>query len=130
MYGDTEVMRKHALRLREQGERIRALADRVVARTDAVGWAGRAGDTVRTTSRERAARLREAAARHEAAASSLEAHLQHTERLKESIAEAERRARALLDDGHLAGLEQPVPGHKDWLAVPLPPAPGSSERSA
>lgn len=127
MYGDTDVMRKHAARLREQAERIRALADRVVARTDAVGWSGRAGDTMRTTSRERATRLREAAARHESAASSLEAHLQHTDRLKESIAEAERRARALLDEGRLTGVEPPLAGHRDWLAL-APPSGGPAGR--
>ena len=72
MYGDMEVMRKQAGRLREQGEDIRALADRLVAQAEDVVWAGRAADAMRERIRERAARLREAADRHDVAAASLE----------------------------------------------------------
>ena len=41
MYGDTDVMRKHAGRLREQGREIRAMADHLVAQAEAVSWARR-----------------------------------------------------------------------------------------
>jgi hypothetical protein len=120
MYGDTDVMRKHAGRLREQGSEIRALADQLVAQAEAVSWAGRAGDSMRERIRERATRLREAADRHDVAAASLDTHTQLVEELKDTIAEAERRATALLDDGALTEFEPPAPGHKDWLAVDLP----------
>ena len=74
---------------------IRALADQLVAQAEAVTWAGRAGDAMRERVRERAARLREAADRHDAAADSLDTHLQLVDELKDSIAEVERRADAL-----------------------------------
>jgi hypothetical protein len=77
--------------------------------------------------RERASRLREAAARHDRAADTLETHTQLVDELKDSIAETERRATALLDDGALPSFEPPAPGHKDWLAVTLP---GLSDRSS
>ena len=120
MYGDSDVMRKQAGRLREQGAEIRALADRLVSQAEAVTWAGRAGDSMRERIRERAARLREAAERHEVAADSLDSHTQTVDELKDTIAEAERRATALVEDGALPSFEPPAPGHKDWLAVTLP----------
>ena len=58
MYGDTDVMRKHVGRLREQGTEIRAMADRLVSQAEAVTWAGRAGDAMRERIQERASRLR------------------------------------------------------------------------
>ena len=120
MYGDTEVMRKHAARLREQGVELRVMADHLVAQTEAVSWPGRAGDAMRERARDRAAQLRDAADRHDLAAGSLESHTSSVEELKETIARAERRARALVDDGDLAAFEEPEPGHKDWLALSLP----------
>jgi hypothetical protein len=120
VYGDADVMRKQAGRLREQGAEIRAIADRIVAQAEAVTWAGRAGDAMRERIRERAARLREAADRHDVAAHSLDSHIQLVDELKGSIAETERRATALLEDGGLPRFEPPAPGHKDWLAVTLP----------
>ena len=120
MYGDTDVMRKHAGRLREQGTEIRALADQLVAQAEAVSWPGRAGDAMRERIRERATRLREAADRHDSAADTFDTHIQLVDELKDSIAETERRATALLDDGELPRFEPPAPGHKDWLAVTLP----------
>src|SRR4051794_7062067 len=101
MYGDTSVMRKHAGRLREQGAGIRAMADHLVAQAEAGSWGGRAGAARRAGIGEGAARLREAADRHDLAAGSLESHTQLVEELKDSIAETERRATALLDDGAL-----------------------------
>ena len=120
MYGDTEVMRKHAGRLREQGLEIRAMADQLVSQAEAVSWAGRAGDALRERARDRATRLRETADRHDVAAQALDVHLHLVDELKDSIAETERRAGALEDDGVLSGFEPPAPGHKDWLAVSLP----------
>jgi len=120
MYGDTDVMRKHSGRLREQGTEIRALADQLVAQAEAVSWPGRAGDAMRERIRERATRLREAADRHDTAADTFDTHIQLVDELKDSIAETERRATALLDDGALPRFEPPAPGHKDWLAVTLP----------
>jgi hypothetical protein len=120
MYGDTEVMRKHADRLREQAGEIRSIADRIVARAEAVTWAGRAGDDLRERVRERAARLRRAADRHDAAADTLTSHVQLVDELKDAIAEHERRVTALLEDDSLPQFEPPPPGHKDWLAVTVP----------
>jgi hypothetical protein len=120
MYGDTEVMRKHVGRLREQADEIRSMAEQLVAQAEAVTWAGRAGDAMRERIRERAARLREAADRHDVAAHTLETHTQLVDELKDSIADNERRATALLDDGALPRFEPPASGHKDWLAVSLP----------
>ena len=61
MYGETDVVRRHAARLREQGEDIRALADQLVSRSETLHWSGRAADAMRERVRERAARLRESA---------------------------------------------------------------------
>lgn len=123
MYGDTEVMRKHVGRLREQAEQIRSMAEHLVAQAEAVTWTGRAGDAMRERIRARAARLREAADRHEVAAHTLETHTQLVDELKDSISDNERRATALLDDGALPRFEPPASGHKDWLAVTLPGLP-------
>ena len=150
MYGDTEVMRRHAGRLREQGADIRMLADALVSQVENLRWSGRAAEAVRERVRERAGRLREVAARHETAAESLEAHGQSVDELKEAIATIERRALGLqaeargraarrvtdettgatvtLDpndpgeraDWALTGFEPPPSGHRDWLAVSLP----------
>ena len=119
MYGDTDVMRKRAAELREQGVDLRSMADHLVARTEGVGWTGRAADALGLRIRERAAHLRDVAARHESAAESLEAHLAEVDGLKDAIATAERRAERLAEDG-ATGFAPPPPGHKDWLAVELP----------
>jgi hypothetical protein len=120
MYGESDVVRRQAGRLREQGEDIRALADRLVARSESLHWNGRAADAMRERVRERAARLRDSAVRHEAAATSLETHGAEVDALKEAIDTAERRSRALVSDGVLDDFEAPAPGHKDWLGVTLP----------
>jgi hypothetical protein len=111
MYGDTDVMRRHAARLREQGVDLRAMADRLVAQTESAGWSGRAANALAERIRERATHLRDVAARHDGAAESMEAHVVEVDRLKEAISDAERRAGA--DD-------PPPPGHKDWLTLDLP----------
>lgn len=118
MYGDTELMRRRAAELREQGVDLRAMADRLVARTESAGWTGRAAATLTVRIRDRATHLRDVAARHDTAAESLESHLLEVERLKDAIAQAERRADHLAEDG--VSFAAPPPGHKDWLAVDLP----------
>ena len=136
MYGDTEVMRRHAGRLREQGTDIRMLADGLVAQVESVHWSGRAAEAMRERVRERAGRLREVATRHETAAESLEAHSEEVQEMQEAIAGIEQRALALQaeargratdpdltdDPAHraLTAFEPPPSGHRDWLGVRLP----------
>jgi chromosome segregation ATPase len=142
MYGDTLVMRRRAGQLREQGADIRAAADQLVARSEAIPWRGRAAEAMRERVKERAHHLRAAAHAHDTAAESLERHLAEVDRVKESIAESERAlsgrladARARVDrdaagpgdgasstehDRILAAVEPPSSGHADWLALELP----------
>lgn len=122
MYGDTGVMRRRASQLREQGISVRHQADRLVAQMDAIAWTGRAAEAMRERIRERAAHLRDAAARHDTAAESLERHSRDVEARKEQIVAVQRRAEALSSDGdpRLASFSPPPPGHRDWLAVDLP----------
>ena len=144
MYGDTQVMRRRAAALREQGVDIRLTADRLVAEAERIDWQGRAADSMRDRVRDRAAHLREAANRHETAAESLDRHVAETTRLKDAIAEVERKVRSLTadareradalaarsdddvqvepdtDDAELLSFTPPPAGHRDWLAVELP----------
>jgi chromosome segregation ATPase len=139
MYGDTLVMRKRAGQLREQSAEIRAAADQLVARSEAIPWRGRAAEAMRERVKERASHLRAAARAHETAADSLVRHLTEVDRLKEAIAESEGRlggrvaeaqhrvGAAAFDpsaasdhDRALAGVELPPAGHADWLALELP----------
>ena len=146
MYGDSDVMRRRADQLREQAVDLRALADQLVAQTEAIGWTGRAADSMRERVRERATHLRSAAADHDTAADSLDRHVQEVDTLKDAIADAERKATTLVadartrvaridaaneaepdvrrvpdpDDRTLADFTPPPSGHKDWLAVSLP----------
>lgn len=124
MYGDSGAMRRRAAQLREQGEDIRLAADRLVARTEAVPWTGRAADAMRERIHERASALRDVASRHEDAAESLERHLLEVDALKDDIAARQRRAEALVRDapreGPVAAFTPPPAGHKDWLTTELP----------
>ena len=147
MYGDGDVIRRRVDQLREQGVEIRALADQLVARTEALHWSGRAATAMRERVSERAAHLRDAAERHEAAADLLARHAQEVAAIKDEIAAIEQRAATLVadarsrvarvvteneshlsgprvapdpDDVVLAGFVPPAPGHKDWLTVELP----------
>lgn len=139
MYGDTLVMRKRAGQLREQSAEIRAAADQLVARSEAIPWRGRAAEAMRERVKERASHLRAAARAHETAADSLVRHLAEVDRLKEAIAETERRlggrvaeARHRVEAGGydpfaatdhdraLAGVDLPPAGHADWLVLELP----------
>ena len=108
MYGDTEVMRRRADALREQASDLRAAADRLVAQADAVAWSGRAADSMRDRIRERSSHLRDVAAAHDDAADSLDAHVAEVDRLKEAIAEVERRVGTLLADALSAPREAPI----------------------
>lgn len=113
MYGDPEVLRSQVGDLREQAIDVRSLADHLVARTDDLGWTGRAADAMRHRVSERAVSLRAVAADHDTAAEALLVHAQEVEALQESIATIEQRAADLgLPDG-----EAPPPGHRDWLDV-------------
>lgn len=122
MYGDTAALRRRAAQLREQGGDIRALADQLVSRSEAVAWTGRAASMMRERMRDRAAQLRDTARSHEDAADSLLAHVGEVDRLTEAIAGIERRAAALIrdDDRVLPAFDPPPPGHRDWLDVTLP----------
>lgn len=126
MYGEADVVRKHAARLREQGDDIRALADQLVSRSESLHWSGRAAEAMRVRVRERAAKLRESAVRHETAATALETHGREVDGVKDAIADTERRVRSGLADGGHTDAESPMPGHKDWLSVSVPRLP--SER--
>ncbi|HYG95063.1 MAG TPA: hypothetical protein VD859_15910 [Nocardioides sp.] len=147
MYGDTEVIRRRIDQLREQGVEIRALADQLVARTEALQWSGRAATAMRERVAERAAHLRSAADRHEGAADLLARHAQDVDVVKEEIAAVEQRVAGLVadarsrvaaivaenetnpagprvtpdpDDEVVAGFVPLAPGHKGWLSVELP----------
>ncbi len=141
MYGDTDVMRRHVDRLREQAVDVRTLADQLVAQTEGTGWSGRAAESMRVRVTERASHLRAAAGQHETAADALDKHLQEVERQKEAIAEVERRATSLVADARTrvariaeandAALEGPDPGVRRepdpddvTLASFVPPASG------
>jgi methyl-accepting chemotaxis protein len=146
MYGDSDQVRRRVSQLRDQGADVRALADQLVARTDALRWTGRAADAMRERIAERAAHLRSAADAHASAADVLDKHVQAVEAVKEEIATIEGRAADLVADARsrlaaitaqndesqglritpnpedeiLAGFVPPAPGHRDWLSVELP----------
>lgn len=134
MYGEPDVLRSRVDDLREQAADVRSMADHLVARTDAMGWTGRAAAAMRARVAERAGHLRAAAAEHDSAADALSHHAQQVELLQESIADAERRVGELVadartradadspteDDRLLLAFEAPPPGHRDWLDVELP----------
>jgi hypothetical protein len=130
MYGDPTAIRRLASGLRELAGEIRAEADRLVSRTDAIGWLGEAGCALRERVRDRALALRRSAALHDDAADALERHAREVERLQRLIEEIERRvirfvdaARDKLDDWTAAWLqrfEPPPRGSRLWLEVEVP----------
>jgi hypothetical protein len=141
MYGDTTVIRALARRLREQGAEIRAEADSLVGRADAVHFTGLAADALRALVRDHAADLRGCATLHADAADALDRHAREVDRLEELIASIEHRALGALESARHAvgGLTHalshvvpdpvehwahrfvpPAPGSKDWLEVHLP----------
>ncbi|WP_141014633.1 WXG100 family type VII secretion target [Nocardioides sambongensis] len=143
-YGDSAVIARRADRLREHAADLQALADRLVARIEALGWAGRAADAMRERVAARAAHLRSVASRHETAADALDAHGRAVTAVKEEINRIEVRARSAIadaqarvanaaaaeaegtgsaadpDDERLAAVVPPPRGHRDWLDVELP----------
>jgi hypothetical protein len=138
MYGDTDVVRALARRLRARGADIRAEADDLLARAEAVPWSGLAAEAMRRLAREHAGGLRRCAEEHEAAADALDRHAREVDHLVEVIAAIERKVRSLLDAavGGLAGLvgqvvpdavdhwvhdfDPPPHGSREWLDVRLP----------
>lgn len=140
MYGDPDVVRSLARRMRARGDDIRSEADDLLARAEAVPWSGLAADAMRRLAREHAGGLHRCAEEHEVAADALDRHAREVEHLEEVIAAVERKARHLLDSaaGGLAGLaghllpdsvdhwlhhfDPPPPGSREWLDVHLPRA--------
>ncbi len=126
MYGDTTVIRRLAVELRERAQEIRGEADRLVSRTDRAGWLGQAGDALRERVRERALALRRSATRHDDAADALDRHAREVERLQHLIEEIERRVRRLVDaadswaEKWLHRFEPPLTGSLAWLHVEVP----------
>lgn len=144
MYGDTDVMRRRATQLREQGIDLRSMADHLVAQTEGIGWTGRAAESMSERIRARATHLREVAAAHDGAADSLDRHLQQVEHLKDTIATREHKASSIVTDAatrvarvdahddldgvrreadpgdrELASFTPPPSGHRDWLTVEI-----------
>jgi uncharacterized protein YukE len=133
MYGNTSTIRALAGALRDRAEEIRAAAERLAARADAVRWHGLAADAMRRHAHERAAALRRTAALHDDAADALDRHAREIDRLKDLIAAIERRVCRLLDaardrlvpdqlEGLFHRFVPPPPGSRDWLSVDLPGA--------
>ncbi|WP_300406006.1 hypothetical protein [Nocardioides sp.] len=148
MYGDPDVLRSQVDDLREQALDVRSLADQLVARTEGLGWSGRAAEAMRLRVTERAGHLRAAAAEHDAAADALLAHAQEVARLQEAIQDVEQRVHDLVaeagtrqsrrdldpqapggaassdptadDDRLVLAFEAPPPGHRDWLSAEVP----------
>ena len=137
MYGDTTAIRRLAGDLREQAGEIRTEADRLVARTDAAGWLGQAGDALRERGARAGARAAPLCGLHDDAADALDRHAREVERLQRLIEEIERRVRRLVEaardrlddlaaavgtwaDEWLDRFEPPPPGSRRWLDVEVP----------
>ncbi len=146
MYGDSETIRRRAMQLRDQGADVRALADQLVARVEALGWTGRAAEAMRERVTDRASHLRTAADRHVGAADALADHAEKVDGVREEIAATQARVSALVDDARarisaiaarndasdgpavqpdpldevLDAFTPPPNGHRDWLHVDVP----------
>ena len=146
MYGDSEIIRRRAAQLRDQGADVRALADELVARVEGLGWTGRAADAMRERVTDRATHLRAAAERHTGAADALADHAESVDAVREEIATTQARVDALVTDARariaaiagrneagdglqvtpdpideaLAAFTPPPPGHRDGLTVDVP----------
>jgi hypothetical protein len=138
MYGDTEAIHGLARTMRGQGATLRAEAERLLSRAEAVPWQGLAADAMRARVRSQTGALRHTAELADHAAVALDLHADEVDRLKALIAAIERKAIALVAAARerLAGLVAsvlpdpldqlldrfvpPPPGHRDWLLVDLP----------
>jgi hypothetical protein len=138
MYGDTSVIHGHARRLRERAGDIRSEADSLLGSAEAVRWTGVAADAMRRLAREHAAGLHSCAGAHDDAADALDQHARAVDRVKELIADIERRALGLIGSATsgLAGVvrhalpdavdrwahdfDPPAHGSREWLDVRLP----------
>ncbi len=142
MYGDSTVIRRLAGALREQGTDIRAEADALVGRAEAVPWTGLAADAMRALARAHAGDLRACANEHDDAAEALDRHAREVDHVKDVISAIERSVAHFFDSiGHglsslahgLAGhvvpdavdhwvdhFEAPPHGSMGWLEVHLP----------
>jgi hypothetical protein len=138
MYGDTEAIRGLARTMRDQGTTLRAEADWLLSRADAVPWEGLAADAMRARVHAQVEALRRTADLSDDAAVALDQHADEVDRRKALIAAIERKALALVAAAkdRLAGLVSsvlpdpvdelldrfvpPPPGHRDWLLVDLP----------
>lgn len=121
MYGDSAQIKRRTDQLRDQGTELNALADRLVARTEAVGWQGRAATALQERIGGRAATLRVLADSHRGAADALAAHREAVDSAKDEIEARQTRAHRMVEDGRApAGVELPPDGHRDWLHVELP----------
>jgi hypothetical protein len=138
MYGDTEAIRGLARTMRQEAAALRAEADILLTRAEAVPWQGLAAEAMRTTVRAQVAALRRTATLADDAAAALDEHADEVDRLKALIAAIEHRALALVAaarhrlaslvssvlpdpvDELLDRFVPPPPGHRDWLLVDLP----------
>ena len=97
MYGDTSVIRALARRMRERAAEIRAEADELAGRAEAVPWTGLAADAMR---RARRATMPPGCAPAPTPTSrpadALDRHAREVDHLKELIAAIEHRVRHLL----------------------------------
>jgi molybdopterin/thiamine biosynthesis adenylyltransferase len=138
MYGDTDVVRALARQVRVRGADIRAEADDLLGRVEAVAWTGLAAEAMRRLAREHADEMRACADAHEAAAEALERHAREVDHLVDLIAAVEHRVRHLLDgaahglsglvgyvmpdavDHWLHHFDPPPHGSREWLDVHVP----------
>jgi len=138
MYGDTDAIRRLARTMRHEGAALRAEAELLLARAEAVPWHGLAADAMRACVRAQVTSLSRTAALADEAAVALDRHADEVDRLKALIAAIEHKALALVAAARyrLAGLVSsvlpdpvdelldrfvpPPSGHRDWLLVDLP----------
>ncbi len=142
MYGDTRAIRELARTMRTEGTALRAEADALLARSEAVAWTGLAADAMRASVHAQTSALRRTATLADDAAAALDHHADEVDRLKELIASIERTVMSMVAAARdrLAGLVDavlpdalpdplddlldrfvpPPSGHRDWLLVDLP----------
>lgn len=129
MYGDTSVIRGLARAMRERADEIRTDADALAAGAEGVPWTGLAAEAMRWAARDHAARVRDCADAHDAAADALDRHAREVDHVKDVIAGIEHGAMHLLHSaasgvGGLVGHLVPD-GVDDWAAHLDPPPSGS-----